>query len=335
MKILYIPVTKKIREQNFKNYVLCFIYDIYIILRNFSFKKKITKNTSGYIESAIYSNAKIFEVPYYYCLFFSSIFNLLFDGIFINWKFTNFRGDKKLEQKLINLAKKYKIKKVIVDSRDVGISKINETVLNEFDFVIKREKNKSIINKKYLTTMLPCTLINNEISNNQEPINWNTIGKSQPNQNFKYDVFFSGKTTSKYRDEIIKLLNGKNYNFYGGLESSLLPYNQYLTTIYNSSINLALEGKGEFTFRHLEILANCSFMMCEDSINQIDLPLPIKDGEHFVSFNNNQDLQEKLDFYLQNENKRQIIALNGRKLLENYYSPKKHGDMILKKIFLD
>jgi hypothetical protein len=334
MKILYIPVTKKIKEKNFKNFIKCFLYDIYIILKNFSFKNKTTKNTSGYIESAIYSNAKIFEVPYNYCIFFSRIFNLIFDGIFVNWKFTNYRSDENLELKLIKLSKKYNIKKVIIDSRDTGVSKIKNEVVNVFDYVIKREKNKSISNKKYLTTMLPCTLVDYKISKKKELISWNTIGKSKPNEISKYDIFFSGKGTSKLRNEIIELLKYKNYNFYGGLENSIVPYEQYLATIYRSSINLALEGKGEFTFRHLEILASCSFMMCESSINQIELPLPLKEGKHFVSFEDKEDLLDKINFYLKNKELRLKIALNGREVIENHYSPKKHGDIILKKIFI-
>ena len=94
MKILYIPVTKKIKDKNFKNHVICFLYDIYIVLRNFSLKKEISKSTSGYIEAAIHSNAFVLELPYNYFIFFSKILNLFFDGIFINWKFTNYRNDK-------------------------------------------------------------------------------------------------------------------------------------------------------------------------------------------------------------------------------------------------
>ena len=74
-------------------------------------------------------------------------------------------------------------------------------------------------------------------------------------------------------------------------------------------------------------------MMCERSINQVELPIPIKDGKHFISFENNEDLLEKINFYLKNKDLRFNIALNGRRLLEEYYSPKKHGDFILKKIF--
>ena len=36
MRILYIPQTAKITEKNLINHIKCFLYDIYIILRNFS-----------------------------------------------------------------------------------------------------------------------------------------------------------------------------------------------------------------------------------------------------------------------------------------------------------
>ena len=334
MKILYIPVTKKISEKNFKNYLKCFVYDIYIVLKNFSFNRKITKSTSGYIDSAIHSNAYTFELPYNYCIIFSKILNLIFDGIFVNWKFTNLRSDKNnLELKLIKLSKKFNIKKVIVDGTDKSTNIIKNEILNGFDYVIKREKNKSVSDKKYLTTMLPCKLINYKISKKNENINWDKIGKSRPNDKYKYDVFFSGKPSSKYRIELIKFIKNQNLNFYGGVENFKTSYTQYLDNIYNSSINLALEGKGEFTFRHLEILASCSFMICESSINQLDLPLPLEENKHFVSFESKEDLLEKIKFYLKNEKKRQDIALNGRRALEEHYSPKKHGNIILKRIF--
>ena len=76
-------------------------------------------------------------------------------------------------------------------------------------------------------------------------------------------------------------------------------------------------------------------MICENSINQLELPIPLKDGKHFVTFDNKEDLLEKIKFYLENEKLRHDIALNGRRTLEEYYSPKKHGDFILKKIFLN
>ena len=334
MRILYIPVTKKIIEKNFTNYVKCFLFDIYIILKNFSFNRKATKSTSGYVDAAIHSNAYVIELPYSYCIIFSKILNFLFDGIFINWKFTNYRKDKEdIEKKLLILSKLFNIKKVIVDGRDQSFNIIENKILDEFDYVIKREKNKKIINKKYLTTILPCRLIDYKILKNKEHINWRSVGNSQPNNNPIYDIFFSGQKTSKHRNEFIEFLNNKNYNFFGRIENLKIPFNQYLAAIYNSSINLALEGKGEFTFRHLEILASCSFMICQSSINDLDLPLPLIDGKHFVTFKNKEDLVEKIDFYLKNNKLRNEIALNGRKILEEHYSPMKHGKFLFSKIF--
>ncbi len=334
MKILYIPVTKKITEKNFKNYLKCLLYDIYIILKNISFTRKATNSTSGYIDAAIHSNAYVLELPYNYCIIFSKILNFLFDGIFINWKFTNYRKDtNEIETKLLKLSNKFNIKKVIVDGTDKSINTIKEDILNGFDYVIKREKNRTISNKKYLTTILPCRLIDYKILKNKEKINWNLIGKSVPNQNPDYDIFFSGQQTSQSRMELTEFLHSKNYNFFGRAEKSKIPYNQYLEAIYSSSINLALEGKGEFTFRHLEILACCSFMLCQSSINQLELPLPLLDGKHFVTFENKEDLINKINFYLENDQSRREIALNGRKILEEYYSPKKHGEFLLSKIF--
>ena len=145
MRILYIPLTKKIKEKNFRNYVMCLFYNIYVVVKNFSLNKKISKNTSGYIDAAIYSNAYVLELPYNYCVFFSKVLNLFFDGIFVNWKFTNYRSDKEdLEKKLLKLSKIFNIKKVIVDGTDKSINIIKKDILDGFDYVIKREKNKQI-----------------------------------------------------------------------------------------------------------------------------------------------------------------------------------------------
>lgn len=334
MRIIYIPVTKKITKKNLRNFLKCFLYDIYVILKNFSFSKRITKNTSGFIDAAIHTNAHVLELPYNYCIFFSKILNLLFDGIFINWKFTNYRSDKEdIEKKLLKLSKKFKIKKVIVDSTDQSINFIKDEILNEIDYVIKREKNKKISNTKYMTTILPCRLIDYKISENKENINWGKIGNFKPNNEPLYDIFFSGQKTSKYRSELTDFLHSKNYNFFGRSEESKIPFDEYLSAIYNSSINLALEGKGEFTFRHLEILASCSFMLCQNSINELELPFPLVDGEHFVSFESKEDLIKKIDFYLKHPQLREEIALKGRKALEEHYSPKRHGKFLMGKIF--
>ena len=335
IKIIYIPpAVIKIRKKNIKNLLKSFLYEIYILLKNFYLlRNSRVNNTSGYVEDAIYSNAYVFELPFNYAIFFSKILNYFFDGIFVNWKFDKYRNPENTELGLIKLSEKYKIKKVIVDSRDTSNLIIKEKILNNFNYVIKREKDKSINNKKYISSMLPCTLAKYRVSSKIEKISWDKIGKSKPNNNFKYDIFFSGKTTSYDRIKIIEFLSKQNLNVCKIKEGNRLPYNLYLKNIYDSSINLAPSGHGEFTYRHLEILASCSFMMCEKSINKIELPLPLQEGKHFVTYEDKFDLYEKIKFFLKNEKIRKSISLNGRYVLEKYYSPKKHGEMFLNKIF--
>ena len=49
-----------------------------------------------------------------------------------------------------------------------------------------------------------------------------------------------------------------------------------------------------------------------------------------MTFKDKEDLIEKIDFFLKNKQLRNEIALNGRKVLEENYSPKKHGDFMSK-----
>ena len=73
--------------------------------------------------------------------------------------------------------------------------------------------------------------------------------------------------------------------------------------------------------------------MCSSKINEIDLPINFIDGEDFVSFDNENDLLEKISFYLKNTELRKKISISGRKKLENNYSPLKHGKLIESKLF--
>ena len=40
-----------------------------------------------------------------------------------------------------------------------------------------------------------------------------------------YDIFFSGKQSSEYRNELINFIKNQNLNFYGGVEKAFNDYN--------------------------------------------------------------------------------------------------------------
>ena len=309
--------------------LLCATHDLKIILKNFFKKKTLNKSTSGFVEQSLEKNFKVIELPYFITIFFSNILNTFFDGVFINWKFTNLRNDKNLEKKLLKLCKEFKNKKVLIDTRDTS-NNYNSEIVYSFDLIVQREKLKKLKNQKIFSSMLPCTLLDS--AEYDEPINWNLIGKSEPNDKFKFDIFFSGKKTSQARVDLLKTIETLNLSYAGGLENKIL-YSDYLEMIHKSAINLAPEGVGIFTFRHLEIIACCSFLMCPSKINEIELPIPLRDGEDFIGYDDLNDFKEKIDYYLKNPKIRKQIAMNGRKKLEKYYSPLNHGKNIYNKLF--
>tara|TARA_B110000483_G_scaffold235502_1_gene307121 strand:- start:738 stop:1676 length:939 start_codon:yes stop_codon:yes gene_type:complete len=309
--------------------LLCATHDLKIILKNFFKKKTLNKSTSGFVEQSLEKNFKVIELPYFITIFFSNILNTFFDGVFINWKFTNLRNDKNLEKKLLKLCKEFKNKKVLIDTRDTS-NNYNSEIVYSFDLIVQREKLKKLKNQKIFSSMLPCTLLDS--AEYDEPINWNLIGKSEPNDKFKFDIFFSGKKTSQARVDLLKTIETLNLSYAGGLGNKIL-YSDYLEMIYKSAINLAPEGVGIFTFRHLEIIACCSFLMCPSKINEIELPIPLRDGEDFIGYDDLNDFKEKIDYYLKNPKIRKQIAMNGRKKLEKYYSPLNHGKNIYNKLF--
>lgn len=305
------------------------IHDLKIILKNFFKKKTLNKSTSGFVEQSLEANFKVIELPYFITIFFSNILNIFFDGVFINWKFTNLRDDKNLERKLLKLCKEFKNKKVLIDTRDTS-NEYSGAIIHSFDLIVQREKLKKLKNLKIFSSMLPCTLLDS--AEYDEPINWNLIGKSEPNNKFKFDIFFSGKKTSQARIDLLETIETLNLSYAGGLGNKIL-YSDYLEMIHKSAINLAPEGVGIFTFRHLEIIACCSFLMCPSKINEIELPIPFRDGEDFIGYDDLNDFKEKIDYYLKNPKIRKQIAMNGRKKLEKYYSPLNHGKNIYNRLF--
>ena len=330
-KIIYIPPTYKIKKKNFINSAICIIHDLKTLIKNLFKNKYFSNSTSGYIEQSLHVNFKVFEIPYSYSIFFSKYINNNYEGIFINWKFTNLRSDLSLEDKLLTLCEKFKIKKVLIDTRDTQ-NTYNKNIQDNFDLIIQREKSKNEKNEKIISTILPCTAISYQRLKDDE-IQWDKVGYQKPNNNFKYEIFFSGRDTNPDRSRIIEKIKSKGFNYAGNINNKKIPYKEYMNYIYNSSINLAIEGIGAFTFRHLEIIANCSFLLCSSKINNLELPIPFKDGKDFITYDGIEDLFEKIEYYLKNKEIRQEISLNARNTLEKYYSPKNHGKEILQKLY--
>ena len=216
-----------------------------------------------------------------------------------------------------------------------------DDVLDSFDLVFKREHfldldRYAIANRNKLklhTTMLECSA--KTISRIER------YRRTQSNTSYSHDVFFSGSTTSPIRTEAWETMISSGLSFTGGLQLrkyrgpkenkyrvAKLQYRKYLKTILSSKINLALEGYGEFTFRHLEIWCAGAFMISTKSMRDLALPMNVRENEHYVVFEDMQDLRDKLHYYSRNEREREKIASAGRSMFLRDYDPVKHGQQL-------
>jgi len=204
--------------------------------------------------------------------------------------------------------------------------------------------------EKLCTTMLPCLQI-------PLPKNWLSHVLEQlfipqaptlidPEK--KHDVFFCGNVAESKSDriEVVNaLVEADGIDFYGGLQpkyesvnvpkelqADRMPPNAYAKALQRSKIVLALDGIGQFTFRHLEAWYFGGFLLSSPSIRDVSIPLPTKEGEHFVAFDDTDDLIKKVRYYTDHQQKRKDIAATGKQMFENNHDPQEHGEYIYKEI---
>jgi hypothetical protein len=276
-----------------------------------------------------------------------------FDLVIVNRKSAVLPGMKK-DKTLRNIATQFSGPTVLLDAADNASDIASNDVFNKYDLVFKREVFKdrnqydlSDENKnKMRTTMLPCLQVplrRTSLAKLLEPIFIPKAPKlDQPEK--KWDVFFCGNMATRKTGRIkaVQALKGMNdVNFYGGLQPKNnqinLPENlkfprmkpiEYARAFQRSKIALALDGLGQFTFRHLEAWYFGEFLLSSPSIRDLQLPLSAEEGKHYIAYDDIDDLKGKVKYYKENKEEREKIAEAGKKMFREEYDPQKHGKHI-------
>ena len=99
-------------------------------------------------------------------------------------------------------------------------------------------------------------------------------------------------------------------------------HHKYFDTLSKTKINI--EGRpgntAFYTGRMMESLANgCCYFYPTPTYN-VDFPNGLVDGEDFVIYNSDENLVEKIDYYLSHEDEMRIIAENGFNKLLKYHT---------------
>lgn len=147
------------------------------------------------------------------------------------------------------------------------------------------------------------------------------------------DVFALFGNTHYLREKTVKFLLEQNLsNSYIGIDTGALPwqnedrfkiaplkgYEDYLRTMASAKINVIIRGHGRDTVRYWEAASFETLMLIKDP--GIVIPHPYIDKVHCVYWDDENDLLEKINYYLLHESERIVIAKACREHTLKYHS---------------
>ncbi|PIQ73285.1 hypothetical protein CO026_02725 [Candidatus Kaiserbacteria bacterium CG_4_9_14_0_2_um_filter_41_32] len=311
----------------------------------------------GFFESALHSMVNITEVSLKDVLKYKPSVN--YDWVLINWKQSSYTTDNDRGQAILRALVNYPIsrKAIFIGAAQAEYLPPVE-VLDAMTLIFKREpfRNRDLYNLtetnriKIVPTMISCPFVHSPGENILARIYsylHPTVSICHINETC-FEVGFSGADAAGHtiRQDVWARVKAEGFSTVGGLQPN--PYTKapipselaaprfkvkdYRDSLCQAKINLALDGIGQYTFRHQELLYLGAFMMSGPSIRDLDLIIPLEENVHYVAFNDLDDMVEKIRYYLAHKDERQKIALAGKKLFDEYYNPKLHGQTLLARL---
>jgi len=153
-----------------------------------------------------------------------------------------------------------------------------------------------------------------------------------------HDVFFAGFLSTPARFDLWASVVAAGFDHVGGLRDKdghtaadhpaygpAYPRRRFVETARRSKVNLAFEGVGEFTYRHLELWCGGAFLLSPPSIRELELPIGAVEGEHFACFEGPDDLVDRIRYWLDRDEDRRRIAEAGFEMLVRDYDFDRHG----------
>lgn len=257
------------------------------------------------------------------------------------------RGSGRRKAEVLGELGRVPLPKVLFIAKDRPEAMVEDEVVDGFDVVFKREPYRdrdryrvSAANRAKLhATMLGCPLIG-MWSHRTGRIDMSGVGYPTPATDAARDAFFAGSATDPERIAILQALHGnldlhasvqpgqQNHRLPPELVGPRLDHRRFSAAIRDARINLALAGYGPFTHRHLELHSLAAFVVSNPGIRDLELVLDLVEGEHYVAFDDPDDLVDKCRHYLDHEDERLATAAAGRRAFERGYSLERHGAAI-------
>ena len=141
-------------------------------------------------------------------------------------------------------------------------------------------------------------------------------------ENRHWDIFFIGHIfpgLHTRRKQIIQKLKEIYQGNFGCFENVFNPEKSYSMSRAKIGINVSLNN--DINFRVFETMASGAMLITNEIIDN-GLEDIFTDGEHLVTFKDEEDLIEKINYYLSHSRERNRIAKAGQKRVQKYYTHK-------------
>lgn len=252
-----------------------------------------------------------------------------------------FRGD---DNSLLDIAGRFKGPKALFIDADEAEFMKGDNFLSHFDLVIKREPfsdldryELSSMNKdKIRPTMLSCKYFRHSPYRAFSRMRHKDLLEMEPCEPLS-DVFFLGKATDQRVEAWKALSQCPGLRLVGGLlprigfdnESILMTQpmteRNFIRSIRSSRVNLAIDGHGQFTFRHMEIWWAGGLLLANSALRDLWLPLDLREGEHYFCYENLAELVDMTVELSKNPAMCARVASAGRRAFFEGYDVDRHG----------
>jgi spore maturation protein CgeB len=143
-----------------------------------------------------------------------------------------------------------------------------------------------------------------------------------PEEPIMYDVGFLGNDTYPRRKDLLDKIGAK----YKLLRSTSKPGEEYSRMLSRCKILFNCSMENDINMRVFESISIGRLLLTDKVPHQDEL---LKDGEHYVSFNEWEDLDQKISYYLSHEKEREDIAKTGAEYVHAVHTYKERLETIL------
>ena len=226
----------------------------------------------------------------------------------------------------------------------------SDATLDQFDVVFKREpyrdRDRYAISSANKAKIVPTHLSNPFLVTSTK---WKSRNRNQPLKRYAWqtpsvhDVGFLGSAGGNkvnLREETWQRVIDTGFKAFGGIYSikgydvpqhlvgQKLGKPAYMAEVMQTAVNLALNGHGPFTYRHLELFWAGAFTLSNGEIRDQELRAPLVENRDYVAFDNLDEMVDKIRYYLDNPKERETIARNGRAAYEVLHDTAAHAEEI-------